>query len=87
MQEGNSVEENKASHAGLTPEQIFLNDLWDEHIRHEFSTRNLDATIDTMVTDADVNRVAVRTGEVSNGIHKAHREKQSRDQRRRNDSK
>jgi hypothetical protein len=36
--------------------------LWEEHIRHEFSTRNTDATLKTMVEDAYVDHVPVLTG-------------------------
>jgi carboxymethylenebutenolidase len=46
----------------LTPEQQLLNDLWEEHLREEFQTRNTAATIDTMVLDAYVNHVPVMTG-------------------------
>ena len=50
------------ANAGLTPEQQFLNDLWEEHIRDEFATRDTTATLDTMVPDAYVNHVPVLTG-------------------------
>jgi carboxymethylenebutenolidase len=46
----------------LTPEQQRLNDLWEEHIRDEFTTRDTSATIDTMVPDAYVNHIPVLTG-------------------------
>ncbi|SRR5579883_248948 len=46
----------------LTPEQQALSDLWDEHIRHEFATKNTEHTLDTMVEDASVNHVPVLTG-------------------------
>jgi carboxymethylenebutenolidase len=36
--------------------------LWEEHTRHEFSTRDTEATLDTMVEDAYVNHVPVMTG-------------------------
>ena len=36
--------------------------LWEEHIRHEFSTRSTDDTLDTMVADAYVDHVPVLTG-------------------------
>ena len=39
-----------------------LERLWEEHIRHEFATRDTDATIATMVEDAYVNHVPVLTG-------------------------
>jgi carboxymethylenebutenolidase len=36
--------------------------LWEEHMRHEFDTKDTDATIATMVEDAYVNHVPVLTG-------------------------
>ena len=42
-----------------TPEQQFRNDLWEEHLREEFATRDTSATLDTMVADAYVNLVLV----------------------------
>jgi carboxymethylenebutenolidase len=39
-----------------------LERLWDEHVRHEFDTRDTDATIATMVEDAYVDHVPVLTG-------------------------
>lgn len=36
--------------------------LWEEHIRHEFSTRDTDETLATMVEDAYVDHVPVLTG-------------------------
>jgi len=36
--------------------------LWEEHTRHEFSTRDTDATLATMVDDAYVNHIPVMTG-------------------------
>lgn len=36
--------------------------LWEEHIKHEFATRNTEATLATMVDDAYVNHVPVMTG-------------------------
>jgi carboxymethylenebutenolidase len=39
-----------------------LEKLWEEHIRHEFSTRNTDETLKTMVDDAYVDHVPVLTG-------------------------
>jgi carboxymethylenebutenolidase len=58
------MNDNPSVSAGLTPEQQFLNDLWEEHIRDEFTTRDTAATIDTMVPDAYVNHVPVLTGGV-----------------------
>lgn len=48
----------------LTPQQQFLNDLWEEHLRDEFTTRETEATLDTMVPDAYVNHIPVLTGGV-----------------------
>jgi carboxymethylenebutenolidase len=39
-----------------------LSALWDEHVKHEFETRDTEATLDTMVEDAYVNHVPVLTG-------------------------
>jgi len=36
--------------------------LWEEHIRHEFTTRSTDDTLKTMVEDAYVDHVPVLTG-------------------------
>jgi len=41
-----------------------FNQLWEEHCKHEFATRDVDATLDTMVEDAYVNHVPVLTGGV-----------------------
>ena len=38
--------------------------LWEEHIRHEFETKNTEATIATMVPDGYVNHIPVMTGGV-----------------------
>ncbi len=32
-----------------------LNQMWEEHCKHEFATRDVNATLDTMVDDAYVN--------------------------------
>src|SRR6516225_9735356 len=36
--------------------------LWEEHTAHEFSTRDTESTLATMVDDAHVNHVPVMTG-------------------------
>jgi len=46
----------------LTPAQEALSKLWDEHVRYEFSTRDTDDTLATMVDDAYVNHIPVLTG-------------------------
>ncbi|MBW4617303.1 MAG: ester cyclase [Desmonostoc vinosum HA7617-LM4] len=48
----------------LTPAQKFLQELWDEHLRHEFNTHNTEDALDTMVEDAYVNDIPVMTGGV-----------------------
>jgi carboxymethylenebutenolidase len=50
--------------AERTTEQKHLNDLWEEHVRDEFATRDTEATLQTMVPDAYVNHVPVLTGGV-----------------------
>src|SRR2546430_7139658 len=39
-----------------------LSQLWEEHTSHEFSTRDTERTLETMVEDAYVNHVPVMTG-------------------------
>jgi carboxymethylenebutenolidase len=39
-----------------------LSQLWEEHTRHEFATRDTEETLATMVDDAYVNHVPVLTG-------------------------
>jgi carboxymethylenebutenolidase len=46
----------------LTSEQQHLSELWEEHVRHEFSTRSHEDTLSTMVDDAYVNHIPVLTG-------------------------
>ncbi len=41
-----------------------LEKLWEEHTGHEFATRDVEATLETMVEDAYVNHVPVLTGGV-----------------------
>ena len=48
----------------LTSAQQRLSELWEEHVQHEFSTRNTEDTLVTMVDDAYVNHVPVLTGGV-----------------------
>jgi carboxymethylenebutenolidase len=48
----------------LTPAQERLSRLWDEHVRHEFSTRHTKHTLATMVEDAYVNHIPTLTGGV-----------------------
>ena len=44
--------------------QAEMERVWAEHIRHEFETKDVEATLATMVDDASVNHVPVNTGGV-----------------------
>jgi len=48
----------------LGPTQQTLGQLWDDHVRYEFSTRNTEDTLATMVENAYVNHIPVLTGGV-----------------------
>src|SRR5216110_982674 len=54
----------KEADTNLTPAQERLNQLWEDHVRYEFSTCNTDDTLATMVDDAYVNHIPVLTGGV-----------------------
>ena len=41
-----------------------LSDLWDEHVKHEFDTRDVPATMATMVAQPYVNHIPTMTGGV-----------------------
>ena len=56
--------EQKNANTKLTPAQERLRQLWEEHVRHEFSTRHTEHTLATMVEDAYVNHIPVLTGGV-----------------------
>jgi carboxymethylenebutenolidase len=58
------MNENPSPEARLTPAEKSLTDLWEQHLGEEFTTRDTDATIDTMVPDAYVNHIPVLTGGV-----------------------
>jgi carboxymethylenebutenolidase len=58
------MSEKQGTKTRLTPEQQFLNDLWEKHIREEFTTHDTNGTLDTMVPDAYVNHIPVLTGGV-----------------------
>jgi carboxymethylenebutenolidase len=49
---------------GFANSQKKLSDLWDEHVKYEFATRDTEDTLKTMVPDAYVNHVPVLTGGV-----------------------
>ena len=44
----------------MTPQQ--MEQLWAEHLAGEFTTKDVEATLATMVEDASVNHVPVNTG-------------------------
>jgi carboxymethylenebutenolidase len=50
-----------------TAAQERLSKLWEDHVRHEFSTRHTENTLATMVDDAYVNHIPVLTGGVGHG--------------------
>src|SRR5438105_2338372 len=57
---------NDQHESGAEPKdrQEFLQNLWEEHMRHEFATHNTENTLATMVDDAYVNHIPVLTGGV-----------------------
>lgn len=59
-----AMSEKPGVNGSLTAEQQVLNDLWEEHLRDEFTTQDTNATIETMVPDAYVNHIPVLTGGV-----------------------
>ena len=54
-------EKNDATN-NLSLAQEALRKLWEDHVRYEFSTRNIEDTLATMVEDAYVNHIPVLTG-------------------------
>jgi carboxymethylenebutenolidase len=54
--------EESGTRSNLTPAQDALRKLWEEHVQYEFSTRNTEDTLATMVQDAYVNHIPVLTG-------------------------
>jgi carboxymethylenebutenolidase len=60
MAEPEQTDANK----NLSAAQETLRQLWEEHVQYEFSTRNTDDTLATMVDDAYVNHIPVLTGGV-----------------------
>lgn len=55
----------KAAKVTLSPQQ--LEQLWAEHLKGEFETKDVEATLATMVEDAYVNHMPVLTGGVGRG--------------------
>jgi carboxymethylenebutenolidase len=60
------MQERGPSHASasLSPAQESLQQLWEAHLRCEFTTHNTEDTLGTMVEDAYVNHIPVLTGGV-----------------------
>jgi carboxymethylenebutenolidase len=56
--------EQKDGNTNLAAAQETLGRLWEDHVRYEFSTRNTEDTLATMVEDAYVNHIPVLTGGV-----------------------
>src|SRR5438132_5307599 len=56
--------EQTDANKNVSAAQETLRQLWEEHVRYEFSTRNTDDTLATMVEDAYVNHIPVLTGGV-----------------------
>jgi carboxymethylenebutenolidase len=54
--------EESGTKTNLTPAQEALRKLWEEHVQYEFSTRNTEDTLATMVEGAYVNHIPVLTG-------------------------
>ena len=48
----------------LSPEQQILNDAWEEHLRCEFVSKDVDGTMATMIEGGHVNHVPTMTGGV-----------------------
>jgi carboxymethylenebutenolidase len=56
--------EQTDANTNLSPAQEALRQLWEQHVQYEFSTRNTEDTLATMVEDAYVNHIPVLTGGV-----------------------
>jgi carboxymethylenebutenolidase len=52
--------ERESDHAPLSSHQ--LEQLWAEHLKGEFETKDVEATLATMIEDAHVNHIPVNTG-------------------------
>ena len=54
------MKQQEAMEAALSPQQLEL--LWAEHLKGEFESKDVEATLATMVEDAYVNHMPVNTG-------------------------
>jgi carboxymethylenebutenolidase len=61
-----NLEDQNGNDASISRAQR-LSDLWDEHVKHEFATRDTEQTLATMSEEAYVNHVPVLTGGVGRG--------------------
>ena len=58
------MNEKQSTEARLSPAEQSLTELWEKHLGEEFTTRDTDATLESMVPDAYVNHIPVLTGGV-----------------------
>jgi carboxymethylenebutenolidase len=58
---------DRGSGQSLSASQELLVQLWEEHLKDEFQTRDTEETLKTMVEDAYVNHIPVMTGGVGQG--------------------
>ncbi|HET7108918.1 MAG TPA: ester cyclase [Candidatus Acidoferrum sp.] len=58
------MDEKGNTGARMSPAERPLGKLWEEHLRGEFTTKDTEATLETMVPDAYVNHIPVLTGGV-----------------------
>jgi carboxymethylenebutenolidase len=58
------MSEKQSTEARLSPAEQTLTELWEKHLGEEFTTRDTEATLETMVPDAYVNHIPVLTGGV-----------------------
>jgi carboxymethylenebutenolidase len=58
------MDDELQAEASPAAHEEFLRSLWEEHMRHEFATRDTEETLATMVDDAYVNHIPVLTGGV-----------------------
>src|SRR5262245_45752352 len=58
------MKRNSVSESKLSPEQLAMEKLWEEHLASEFKHKSAEAAINTMVDRPSVNHVPVMTGGV-----------------------
>jgi carboxymethylenebutenolidase len=57
-----SEETSQPAESNASGSEEFLVQLWEEHVKHEFVTRDTEATLGTMIEHAYVNHIPVMTG-------------------------